>query len=516
MGMPTWVVRVRIVWPAGRRSFDSYTQPMRVCDRWMNNPGKAMHCQATRLESAAAAFWRSAFSPLYALAALCLPLPALALNCETVKWVPSAEFVVKLDSSTAWQPRGGQVRIVIKSNTASVKDIIVEACFRWSGAGVAAFEPAMPVQLVDLVGDKQAVYSISVPDGALPLVPSSWIGRLWNGVAANTYPNSFDAGRIVPLADLRIMVNRPGGAAGVALAVDDLSVGITSVAATVVITVGLMLVIVGCLVWWARSRKVAGSDPLMRLITTRDGFVSLSQFQIVMWSLLFGAGAIYVMGLSGSLIDIPTGALVLLGISGVTIVGAKINEANPKAATAGAPSAPAATVRPGPVTDLAPSHENDVGVTLTWKAPAAAAGADVAYYIVRYARADMVDWRVASGPIQETGFRVTRLLPQTQYLFDVRPGNAMGEGPAVQTSATTAAAQVVTRIPAWSDLVVTPEHPGEIDVTRVQMLLFTLVAAGFVAIKLFSSYVIPEIPQGILVLMGISNGTYLSAKFVRT
>ena len=62
----------------------------------------------------------------------------------------------------------------------------------------------------------------------------------------------------------------------------------------------------------------------------------------------------------------------------------------------------------------------------------------------------------------------------------------------------------------------TPEHPGEIDVTRVQMLLFTLVAAGFVAIKLFTSYVIPDIPQGILILMGISNGTYLSAKFVRS
>jgi len=38
--------------------------------------------------------------------------------------------------------------------------------------------------------------------------------------------------------------------------------------------------------------------------------------------------------------------------------------------------------------------------------------------------------------------------------------------------------------------------------------------AGFVALKLFNSYVIPDIPDGFMLLMGISNGVYLSAKFV--
>jgi hypothetical protein len=63
-------------------------------------------------------------------------------------------------------------------------------------------------------------------------------------------------------------------------------------------------------------------------------------------------------------------------------------------------------------------------------------------------------------------------------------------------------------------LVVTPTHPGEIDVTRVQMLFFTLISASFVGIKLFNSYMIPDIPDGFMLLMGISNGVYLSAKFV--
>ena len=73
----------------------------------------------------------------------------------------------------------------------------------------------------------------------------------------------------------------------------------------------------------------------------------------------------------------------------------------------------------------------------------------------------------------------------------------------------TPAAAIVKRQPRWSDLVVTAVHPGEIDVTRVQMLFFTLISAGFVALKLFNSYVIPDIPEGFMLLMGISNGVYI-------
>jgi hypothetical protein len=37
---------------------------------------------------------------------------------------------------------------------------------------------------------------------------------------------------------------------------------------------------------------------------------------------------------------------------------------------------------------------------------------------------------------------------------------------------------------------------------------------SFVAIRLFNSYEIPAVPDGFLWLMGLSNGIYLSAKFV--
>ena len=54
----------------------------------------------------------------------------------------------------------------------------------------------------------------------------------------------------------------------------------------------------------------------------------------------------------------------------------------------------------------------------------------------------------------------------------------------------------------------------EVDVTRLQMLFFTLVAAIFVVVKVVAQNEVPEIPQGLLLLMGLSNGVYLSSKFV--
>ena len=467
-----------------------------------------MRCHSRGLQPAVVAL-------LSVFVALCLCLPAVALDCKTAPSVSSAEFVVTVDPSTAWQPRGGQVRVVVQSNTQSLKDVAVQACFKWSGLAVDAFQPAPLVQLVEIAGDipGKAVYTVSVPEGSIPLVKSNWFGRLFGSrTVAPGDPDSYDAARIVPTADLRIVLSK----AGAAVAVADRTVGITSVWAAVGITASTVLAALVILVLWGRSRQVPGTDPLMRLITTREGYVSLSQFQIVMWSFLFGAGAVYVMGLSGSLIDIPAGALILLGISGATIVGAKINDANARAQPPGRPPPSTATIRPGPVTGLTLTNVTDRGVTLTWTAPAVVAGGEVAVYIVRYARAAFADWKSASDSYQGTSFDVTGLQPQTAYLFEVQTSNAAGQSPAVQGQATTAPPVQNVRTPAWSDLVVTPEHPGELDVTRVQMLLFTLIAAGFVAIKLFNSYVIPDIPQGILILMGISNGTYLSAKFVRS
>jgi hypothetical protein len=96
-----------------------------------------------------------------------------------------------------------------------------------------------------------------------------------------------------------------------------------------------------------------------------------------------------------------------------------------------------------------------------------------------------------------------------RYDFRVAAKTAAGAGP--WSSVLVVQAQ---RQPLWADLVIKPDGANEIDVTRVQMLFFTVVIAVFVAIKIMYSYTIPDIPQGFLVLMGISNGIYLTAKFI--
>ena len=69
--------------------------------------------------------------------------------------------------------------------------------------------------------------------------------------------------------------------------------------------------------------------------------------------------------------------------------------------------------------------------------------------------------------------------------------------------------------PAWAQMLQSQTDGNvEIDVTRVQMLVFTIVTAAFVAIKVAVSYSIPEIPDNFLLLMGISNGVYIAGRQV--
>ncbi|HEY8288367.1 MAG TPA: hypothetical protein VIG49_03790, partial [Acetobacteraceae bacterium] len=70
------------------------------------------------------------------------------------------------------------------------------------------------------------------------------------------------------------------------------------------------------------------------------------------------------------------------------------------------------------------------------------------------------------------------------------------------------------RVPRWSDLVVADVVSREIDVTRVQMLIFTLISAAFVTLKVVVSYEIPTIPDTFLLLMGISNGVYVTGRHI--
>ncbi len=66
-----------------------------------------------------------------------------------------------------------------------------------------------------------------------------------------------------------------------------------------------------------------------------------------------------------------------------------------------------------------------------------------------------------------------------------------------------------SREPAWRDLI---EVDGQVDVTRLQMLVFTVVTALFVVMRTFASYEFPNLDNSYLLLMGIANGSYLLGK----
>ena len=52
----------------------------------------------------------------------------------------------------------------------------------------------------------------------------------------------------------------------------------------------------------------------------------------------------------------------------------------------------------------------------------------------------------------------------------------------------------------------------QVDLARLQMLVFTSIAALFTALTLFNTGEIPDIPIGELALVGVSNGVYLASK----
>jgi hypothetical protein len=433
--------------------------------------------------------------------------PAAAADCNAAPPNPRpSDVVVKVDPGTAWQPRGGQIRIVVESATQMLKGTDVTVCFRWSSGQQAQYLPPAAVQAAESTPMK-AVYRVTVPE--LKRVESSWFDRVSGRLPADpTQPTQFDNGMIVPVADVKVIV----GTAESTLATTVLEVGVTSVWNAALVTLLCVLAAQGLLYSWAVHREVPGRSPWMRMVSTREGYASLSQMQIVLWSFLFGAGATYVMILSGSLIDIPTGALVLLGIAGATTLGSRIQGANAQVAAPSSSDLPAATAAPAAPQNVTVIASTDHTVTLQWDPPAA--GAAAAVYAVSYARQAFADWRESDDCIRQNSHRISRLLPDTTYVFQVTARNTNSASAPVQVTERTKQAALIPRQPVWSDLVVTPHHPGEIDVTRVQMLFFTLISVAFVAIKLITGYMIPDIPEGFMLLMGISNGVYLSAKFV--
>ncbi len=492
-------------------------------------------------------------------------------------------------TDTVWQPLGGTVSFSLKGAAIADKPPIV--CFAYHRGAFQA-SPRVWLQSNDTT-NSTLTYDAVVPPKLAG--PPRHLNKFF--VAART-------GIVALSGEMRVIV--PDGKGGALTDVTE-TIGLTSVVASAVLAFVAMLLAFWFTFGVARWLNVPGKG-LLKVISTRGGVASLSQLQVILWTFVIGTGAVYVMAITGGLIDISNGTLILLGISGVATVGSKLQNAQSgnSQSTTGAPSV---QQKPGQVMDLRPVGEADeTEVSLAWSEPTS--GGRVRAYRVRYRLGSTAQpptpgpWMTAGETVTETRYRVINLEPKTLYDFQVLAFNEYGDaekasdpiskttrdrtgdaallvsglrlerppqlgqidliwaavanatGYTVQQrphqsddvwkdcdpAPTEAKLSIKTGIdsarwydfrvaaaggpwsrvltvraqrqPLWADLVIKPDGTSEIDVTRLQMLFFTVVTAVFVAIKIGYSYTIPDIPQGFLVLMGISNGIYLSAKFV--
>ena len=366
----------------------------------------------------------------------------------------------------SWQAKGGEIQFTVNSLTPIPADASVLVCFRWKSSKPESnikFIENRPSRL-ELSGDgKLLKVTTTVPDDLGPQ-PSD---------VAQALP-------FVPFAEVRILAIDIKKKELVADAIT--AIGITRPLAALILAIAA--VVLGFVILYiAVARRldhpgILKADWLLRIISTPSAVASLSQFQILLWTFVVAASAVYVMALSGQLIVITNGMLVLLGIAGAAMVAAKAHS-EAQGATAEATAARTATEHASAEIDRAAAE-----------AVASANPADLA-------RSEAAKGAAKTADEKAQFAKATR-----------ERANAIKDPPA-------------TQIPRWSDLIVneTVQDDGtrtrEIDVARFQMLLFTLITAVFVLMNVLTTYVIPEISVGFQTLLGISNGVYMGSKIVQ-
>ena len=88
-------------------------------------------------------------------AAAAAPIPANICRTAEAK-SPATDIAISLDPGTAWQPRGGQVRVVVESKVQPLSDIDAVVCFRWARTEKPADWPSpSPVRVAEFSSTAQ-------------------------------------------------------------------------------------------------------------------------------------------------------------------------------------------------------------------------------------------------------------------------------------------------------------------------------------------------------------------------
>ncbi len=243
---------------------------------------------------------------------------------------PSDCDILPLDISTAsivpatgdslqrkrWQPQGGVVQFTLQSLADSLDKTSFYVCYKWKT------QDAVNPEHYDAVRPDRLERNHDGTSWTLTTTIPSKLTDVPRGMKVDYFLP------LIPLADVRIIAVKADENGKKTLAADaSVTIGITHPAAAIFLAAATVAIVLFALYIIAYLRlKHEGikkaSWPL-RIISTPSGYASLSQLQIVLWTLVVAASAVYVMALSGDLIEITSGTLVLLGIAGAAAVGTK-------------------------------------------------------------------------------------------------------------------------------------------------------------------------------------------------
>lgn len=381
-----------------------------------------------------------------------------------------------------WQPAGGGIDFAIASAQKAIPtDAMARACFRWK---LTIGDPGP-------FSDTDAPRVLERQSNAVKLAIT--VPQLANNperISSERQGTYAVLGLLVPIADARLLIFD----SALNPVIDAwTTVGITSVFFAVVTAIAVLGI--AFLALWLICRKRLGSlgaiNPILCLVATRRGNASLSQLQIMLWTFVVVGSAAYVIALSGNLIPITTGTLVLLGISGTAAVISK-------AKTVGDAADPTAAAKAS--LDKAVQEAN-----------AATAELERVEAALKAADQELANARASNDAAAEAEAAHKR--EAALVALDVAKAYDAAKEAARNEATALLRGTLRHGPPRWSDLVMDEVYGREIDVARVQMLYFTLVTAAFVVLKVITSYEIPDIPEGFLILMGISNSVYVGSKF---
>ncbi|HEY2069395.1 MAG TPA: fibronectin type III domain-containing protein [Rhizomicrobium sp.] len=557
-----------------------------------------------------------------------LDFACLHPNASSTAISGTSQLTAALSNETVWQPQDGHVKFTItypnNGSPSPLSALEIRVCFGWPAMVSQSADPATAptvyaatyVQVLSR-DDHSVTYETSMPPGLWQDPGATGFADIWSDLWhrwTGAPRHIYDGWGVVPILNMHVVGMNGGDANAGPNAINVvLPVGLTWRWLAFFITALMTCIAWSCLLRWARHRKVRGGW-VIRIISNRNNYASLSQFQIMLWTLVIAAGAVYVMTLTGSLISIPGQALALLGISGFSALSAAVKSQQDAAKPQAGASDDSQTkpTNPSAVRDLRVLGANAATTVVIWrkgkggtptvsysvtlmdakgvavddfKAPlpgntffavktppagsyyqlsvtaldasnnqsavsglriepnttaaetdvvptvqtvgaslpdadnvpviAWEAGAAADFYLLQYRRAGSADWEMTEAPLtgrgSSTKFRqpVPDLKFQMPYEFQITgvKGGKLGQPSSVATITTG------ERMPRWSDLVVW-DGQHELDITRVQMLVFTVLAAIFVVLKIGDDSAIPQIPDSVILLMGLSNGVYVGGKFV--